>query len=83
MEGQGRDFKKNINDYPIQFNCTEKLYPIFNTANSDFMLTMFNLNYASQEDRGNIIIKENRHIIQKDSLRLKHLRFNKYLFHSE
>lgn len=37
----------------IQPNYTEKLYPVFNTANSDFMLTMFNLNYARQNEQLN------------------------------
>lgn len=45
MERRGSGFKKIISDYQFQENYTEKLAPVFDDSNGDFVLTLYNLNY--------------------------------------
>ena len=45
MERRGSGFKKIISDYQFQENYAEKLAPVFDDSNGDFVLTLYNLNY--------------------------------------
>ena len=45
MERRGSGFKKIISDYQFQENYKEKLAPVFDDSNGDFVLTLYNLNY--------------------------------------
>ena len=70
MERRGSGFKKIISDYQFQENYKEKLAPVFDDSNGDFVLTLYNLNYNviqtdpqgdpqgdPQDDSANSIIK--------------------------
>ena len=52
MERRGSGFKKIIIDYQEQPNYSDKLMPLFEADNEDFLLTLFNLNYFEKEDVG-------------------------------
>ncbi|MCI5730821.1 MAG: putative DNA binding domain-containing protein [Eubacterium sp.] len=49
MERRGSGFKKIMMDYQEQPNYTEKRKPLFETDNDDFLLTLFNMNYESED----------------------------------
>lgn len=46
MERRGSGFKKICNVYAHQVNYREDIKPEFYSDNSDFVLTLFNLNYG-------------------------------------
>ena len=50
MERRGSGFKKIIMDYQEQTNYSEKMKPLFEADNEDFLLTLFNLNYCGEEN---------------------------------
>ena len=50
MERRGSGFKKIIEDYRAQENTIEELMPKFRADNSDFVLTLYNLNCSKGND---------------------------------
>ena len=73
MERRGSGFKKIMMDYQEQPNYTEKRKPLFETDNDDFLLTLFNMNYESEDvgqgkylDRIVQLIKINNKITKAD-----------------
>ena len=59
MERRGSGFKKIIMDYQEQPNYSEKLKPLFEADNEDFLLTLYNLNYCEKKMSVKMSVKGN------------------------